>query len=187
MLHTVGLANTGNKKAGRFSLGMKQRLSIAIALLNNPQLLILDEPVNGLDPNGIIEMRELLKKINLEQGTTIIISSHLLAEVEKLVTHTGIISKGNLLFQGTLPQLINRQQQAAAVLLQTSDAGKTVQLLQHDNIPATINNGAVVLPVLPKEKLAMLNRLLVNNDIDVYEITTTKNNLEEIFINLVNN
>lgn len=187
VLDIVGLATTGNKKAGRFSLGMKQRLSIAIALLNNPQLLILDEPVNGLDPNGIIEMRELLKKINAEQGTTIIISSHLLPEIEKLVTHTGIINKGKLLFQDTLQQLISRQQQASAVLLQTSDIGKTLQLLHDESIQATTDGGRIVLPVLPKETLAWLNCQLVTSNIDVYEITTVKNNLEEIFINLVNN
>jgi ABC-2 type transport system ATP-binding protein len=105
VIELVGLAETGTKIVGKFSLGMKQRLSMAIALLHEPSLLILDEPTNGLDPVGIIETRELLKKLNTENGITIIISSHILAEIEKLVTHTGIIHKGNLLFQGTLPEL----------------------------------------------------------------------------------
>lgn len=109
VLHLVDLAGTKNKKAGRFSLGMKQRLGIAIALLNDPSLLILDEPTNGLDPGGMIEMRELLKRINQEKGTTILVSSHLLSEMERLVTHIGIIHKGRLLFQGTLAQLKERQ------------------------------------------------------------------------------
>ncbi|HEY4107639.1 ABC transporter ATP-binding protein [Puia sp.] len=104
VLRLTGLADTGKKKAGRFSLGMKQRLGIAIALLNDPALLILDEPTNGLDPEGIIEMRELFRELN-RQGVTLLVSSHLLAEMEKLVTHLGIIHKGQLLFQGTLETL----------------------------------------------------------------------------------
>jgi lantibiotic transport system ATP-binding protein len=104
VLALTGLTDTGSKKAGKFSFGMKQRLAIAIALLNEPTLLILDEPTNGLDPEGIIEMRELLKALN-KRGVTILLSSHLLGEMEKLITHTGIIHKGQLLFQGTLVDL----------------------------------------------------------------------------------
>ncbi|HLZ88574.1 MAG TPA: ATP-binding cassette domain-containing protein [Puia sp.] len=104
VLQLTGLGDTGGKKAGQFSLGMKQRLGIAIALLHDPALLILDEPTNGLDPEGIIGMRELFRTLN-GQGVTILVSSHLLAEMEKLITHAGIIHKGQLLFQGTLEQL----------------------------------------------------------------------------------
>ena len=108
VLRETGLADTGRKKAGQFSLGMKQRLGIAIALLNDPGMLILDEPTNGLDPSGIIAMRELLKKFNQERGMTILVSSHLLSEVSKLVTHAGVISKGRLVFQGTMAELQSR-------------------------------------------------------------------------------
>jgi ABC-type multidrug transport system ATPase subunit len=104
VLTLTGLTDTGAKKAGKFSFGMKQRLAIAIALLHDPALLILDEPTNGLDPEGIIEMRELLKELN-KRGVTILLSSHLLGEMEKLITHTGIIHKGKLLYQGTLTDL----------------------------------------------------------------------------------
>ena len=104
VLTLTGLTDTGSKKSGKFSFGMKQRLAIAIALLNDPTLLILDEPTNGLDPEGIIEMRELLKALN-KRGVTILISSHLLGEMEKLITHAGIIHKGQLLYQGTLKEL----------------------------------------------------------------------------------
>lgn len=105
VLDLVGLSNTGRKKAGKFSLGMKQRLSIAMALLPAPSLLILDEPTNGLDPGGIVEIRELLKKLNKQHQLTIVISSHLLSEIEKLVTHTGIIHRGRMVFQGPLEKL----------------------------------------------------------------------------------
>lgn len=104
VLQLTGLADTGKKKAGKFSLGMKQRMGIAIALLNDPALLILDEPTNGLDPEGIIEMRALLRQLQ-QQGVTILLSSHLLGEMQKLITHAGIIHKGRLLFQGTLAEL----------------------------------------------------------------------------------
>jgi ABC-2 type transport system ATP-binding protein len=111
VLQLTGLSGTGKKKAGRFSLGMKQRLGIAIALLNDPALLILDEPTNGLDPEGIIEMRDLFRQLQA-RGVTILISSHLLGEMEKLITHTGIIHKGRLLFQGTLEELRQGRQDA---------------------------------------------------------------------------
>ncbi len=110
VLELTGLADTGRKKAGQFSLGMKQRLGMAIALLNEPELLILDEPTNGLDPAGIIELRDLLKTLNRERGVTILVSSHLLAEMQRLVTHTAIIHKGKLLYQGTLAELKRSQQ-----------------------------------------------------------------------------
>src|SRR6185503_6372174 len=116
VLELVGLAATKNKKAGQFSLGMKQRLGIAMALLHEPSLLILDEPTNGLDPNGILEIRELLQELNQNHGITILISSHLLSEIEKLVTHVGIINRGELLFQGTLAELMSRRRQNSFVI-----------------------------------------------------------------------
>ncbi len=98
VLELVDLTHARKQKAKQYSLGMKQRLAIAMALLSEPELLLLDEPVNGLDPNGIIEIRKLLVKINQEKGITIFISSHLLSEIEKMCTHVGIIAKGKLKF-----------------------------------------------------------------------------------------
>src|SRR5215218_9845516 len=121
VLTIVGLADTGKKVVKKFSLGMKQRLSVALALLPNLELLILDEPSNGLDPAGIIELRELIKKLNKEQGMTIVISSHLLAEVEKMVSHVGIIFKGKMIFQGPLSELHSFQQKGSRVFIKTSD------------------------------------------------------------------
>lgn len=184
VLDLVGLSATGKKKAGQFSLGMKQRLSIAIALLHEPQLLILDEPTNGLDPNGIIEMRELLKKLNRESGMTMLISSHLLPEIEKLATHVGILHKGRLLFQGSLPDLMLRQQMASLTVMDTTDNPLALKMLMAENIPACFENGKIVLQVSEKEKLAGINRQLVAQQIGVFEISAIKNDLESIFINL---
>lgn len=187
VLELVGLPDTANKKVSQFSLGMKQRLSIAIALLNQPDLLILDEPTNGLDPNGIIEMRELLKRLNQEQQITILISSHLLAEIEKLVTHVGIIHKGQLLFEGTLPDLVHKQQESSKVQLITNDNARSLQLVQTLHSEAQQQNGKLLLPLLPPEQIAQLNRHLVQNGIDVYHLAVEKNDLESIFMELVNN
>ena len=109
VLELVGLTETGARRASQFSLGMKQRLAIAVALLHEPRLLILDEPTNGLDPHGIIEVRKLLRRLNQEEGITILVSSHLLSEIEKLVTHLGIINRGRMVFEGTLAQLAKQQ------------------------------------------------------------------------------
>ena len=186
VLQTVGLPDTGNKKVGQFSLGMKQRLSIAVALLHQPALLILDEPTNGLDPNGIIEIRDLLKKLNEDQGISIIISSHLLSEIEKLVTHVGIISKGSMVFQGTLKELINKQQQSSSLIIETSNTDRSKEIIRSLQLNGTIENDKIILPIPSKEMIATLNRQLVNSGIDVYELNTVKKDLETIFMELVN-
>jgi ABC-type multidrug transport system ATPase subunit len=187
VLELVGLADTRKKRAGQFSLGMKQRLSIAIALLNSPRLLILDEPTNGLDPNGMIEIRELMRKLNREQGITILVSSHLLAEIDRLVSHLGIIHHGRMLFQGTLDELKEKQQQSVSVVLETSDSERTREVLAAMKLAARFSNGRCSLPALPKETIAEINRQLVLKGIDVYEVSVEKNDLERIFIDLVSN
>jgi ABC-2 type transport system ATP-binding protein len=182
VLRLVDLTDTGNKKARHFSLGMKQRLAIALALLPNPKLLILDEPTNGLDPNGIIELRELIKKLNQELHITILISSHILAEVEKMVTHLGIIFKGKMLFQGTLNELHSFQQNKARLTLHTSDNVRAASILQafspeftHDTFSLSYNG---------MNQIAEINRTLMNHDIDVYLLQPKANNLEELFIDM---
>ena len=185
VLELVGLANTGRKKAGEFSLGMKQRLSIAIALLNSPSLLILDEPTNGLDPNGMIEIRELLRTLNREHGITILISSHLLAEIDRLVSHIGIINRGTMMFQGTLDELKAKQQQSVSVVFETSDSSRTREVLVSMQLSPTCENGRCILPALPKDKIADINRQLVMKGIDVYEVSVVKNDLERIFMDMV--
>jgi len=186
VLQLVGLPNVGKKKASQFSLGMKQRLAIAVALLHSPSLLVLDEPTNGLDPNGIIEMREMLRALSQQQGITILISSHLLAEIEKLVTDVAVINKGKLMFQGALPKLMEMQQ-STAVHLETSQLEKTILVLANLGVSAEIKNEFVVLPHLPKEMLAEINKALVLESIDVYRMAPTQNDLESIFMDMVNN
>ena len=187
VLKIVGLSETGKKKAGKFSLGMKQRLSIAIALLHHPTLLILDEPTNGLDPNGIHEIRELLMKINQENKVTILISSHLLSEIEKMVTHIGIINRGTLLFQGTLEELHQKQAQSSSIRFHTNNAEKTIEILKSNKIEAKIENDHVIISIVEKEMIAKLNNEFVYNKVEVYQITTVKDDLESIFIDLTKN
>ena len=187
VLKLVGLENTGKKKASQFSLGMKQRLSIAIALLPDPSLLILDEPTNGLDPNGIIEIRELLKKLNKENGITILVSSHLLSEIEKLVTHIGIINKGKIMFQGTLEELLNKQKQLSSIVFETNDPVKTGQIFKDNDILAEMQDGKSIIPIIEKEKIATLTEQLIKNKIKIYGISSIKNDLESIFMDITNN
>lgn len=184
VLKLVGLADTGRKKAGQFSLGMKQRLGIAAALLHNPTLLVLDEPTNGLDPGGIIEMRELLRTLNKNEGITIVISSHLLPEIEKLVTDIGIINKGKMLFEGPLHELMRRQQEASYLAFETNNNMAALQLIQSHHVEAYLQDKKILLPPLPKPAIARLNQTLVQHDIEVYSIATVQNDLESIFINL---
>jgi ABC-2 type transport system ATP-binding protein len=185
VLQLVGLEATGKKKAKQFSLGMKQRLSIAIALLHNPALLILDEPTNGLDPNGIIETRELIKKLNRENGVTIIVSSHILAEVERMATHVGIIHKGKLLFQGTLTELQNMKSRQSFLQLETNN-NEAAKLILSEYGAVSVN-GYVVLPMKQKEDIPVINRHLVAHDIDVYLLQPQQNDLEQLFIDITSN
>jgi len=186
VLQIVGLSATGKKKAGSFSLGMKQRLSIAITLMHQPELLILDEPTNGLDPNGIKEIRELLTKLNTQQGISIVISSHLLSEVEKLVTHVGIISKGSVVFQGTLKELKDKQRQTSGLILETNNTERTLSILRTMQLHGTIDAGRITLPIPSKDNIASLNSRLVHQGIDVYEMSVVKKDLETLFMELIN-
>lgn len=186
VLNIVGLQHTGPKKAGQFSLGMKQRLSIAIALLHNPSLLILDEPTNGLDPNGIINIRDLLKKLNEENNMTILISSHLLSEIEKLVSHIGIINKGTMRFQGTLDELHLKQSLSSVIHIDTSNNHQSAAIMISLGLSPRQLTGMITVPVVDKQVLANLNKELVGAGIDVYQMSIIKSDLESIFIDIVN-
>ena len=185
VLKIVGLENTGKKTAKRFSLGMKQRLSIALALLPNPELLVLDEPSNGLDPGGIIELRQLIKKLNKTHGMTILISSHLLGEVEKMVSHVGIIYKGKMLFQGSLPELHLFQKKGSKLLVNTSDNELAIKLLQEHKPERTGDKLSIAFRDL--NQVASINKTLTQNDLDVYLLHPKENDLEQLFIDLTSN
>jgi ABC-2 type transport system ATP-binding protein len=178
VLNLVGLPDTGTKKAGQFSLGMKQRLSIAIALLHSPALLILDEPTNGLDPNGMIEIRELLIKLNKEEGITLLISSHLLAEIERLVTHVGVINRGKIMFQGRLEELKTKQKESLFIVFETNDIKKTIQIIGDNNLSCKSEDGKIIISSAPKQTIAKITQQLVHNDVEVYEVSIIKNDLE---------
>ena len=185
VLALVGLAHTGNKRAKQFSLGMRQRLAIAAALLHRPSLVILDEPTNGLDPQGIIEIRNLLIELNRRDGCTILVSSHLLTEIERVATHVGILGRGRLLFQGTIDELRRCRQEVLAVHVSTSDNDAAVAAITAGGIAARLSDGEIVLPALTGERIAAINRQLNARNLDVYEIRTVRNDLETIFLNLV--
>lgn len=186
VLKLVGLDNTGKKKAKQFSLGMKQRLSIAVALLHQPELLILDEPTNGLDPNGIIEVRELLKKLNKEFNTTVLVSSHILNEVERMATHVGIIHKGKMLFQGTLPELQQMKTKQAVLEIETNDNNRAVELLQSEFLVQQ-QAGKILIPFQNKEQAARVNKRLIQEGVDVFALHPQQSDLEQLFIDITSN
>jgi ABC-2 type transport system ATP-binding protein len=182
VLSLVGLGDTGSKQVRKFSLGMKQRLSIALALLPRPRLMILDEPTNGLDPSGIIELRALIKILNKEEDITFIISSHILSEVEKIVNRLGIIFKGRMIFQGRIDELYSMQRRRSHVVVQTSDNSRAMALI--GQLKPEYADEQISFNFTDLQQVADVNRLLVDCGIDVYSISTVKQSLEQLFINL---
>ena len=180
-LRIVRLENQKDKKAEQYSLGMKQRLGIAMALLAFPKLLILDEPTNGLDPAGIGEIRELIKSLPARYGITVLLSSHLLSEIEQIATSVGIISEGNLLFQGSMASL--QQKNRSTIFLKTGDNAKARQLLNLGYSPVQ-SGSRLEFNNLEDTEVAEVNRLLVEHNIPVTRIEEQKKSLEDIFLNL---
>jgi ABC-type multidrug transport system ATPase subunit len=183
MLNLVHLTNAAHKKAGQYSLGMKQRLGIALALLSDPKLLILDEPTNGLDPNGIIEVRELLVKLVKEHQKTVFISSHLLAEVERMATHVGIINNGELLFQGSTDDLAALSQPLIQVEIDnTVDAANFLK--RNSVVVADANEHHLFVPYNSKQQMGEINALLNQNGFTVYSINKQQKDLEKLFLDI---
>lgn len=185
ILNLVGLGNVGNKKAKKFSLGMKQRLGIAMTLLGEPEFLILDEPTNGLDPEGIIEMRNMLKKLNQEKGLTILISSHILSELSKLATRYGIINDGVLIEEFTEQELIERCQ--SGLIVKVNDVTKASEVLRSelntDKFSVLNENTLEVFDFV--DKPGQVNTVLAKNDVIVDSISTKSVDLEEYFMSVI--
>ena len=180
LLSFVGLGRVGSKKAGAFSLGMKQRLGIAIALLGDPELLILDEPINGLDPAGIREIRELILKLNVEKGVTIMISSHLLDELGKVATTYGIINNGELVEEVTAEELAERSRQGLLVKVDNTTTAETI-LKQNGFIDYRVKNDSILLHT-ESERSAEINALLVGGGVGVSELRIRNTGFEDYFI-----
>ena len=185
VLTVAGLETTGSKRAEQFSLGMRQRLGIAIALLHEPSLLVLDEPTNGLDPHGILDMRALLTALNRDRGVTILVSSHILAEIEKIATHVGVIHRGALTFQGTLAALLARQSRSGITQVNTGDNDKAMAVAASLGLTGRLVNGRIALPAIAHADAGRLTAALVSSGIPVYEIVTVRRDLEDVFLELI--
>lgn len=183
LLRLVGLYEFRKQKVSQYSLGMKQRLAIASALMGDPELLLLDEPVNGLDPNGIVEIRKLLVKISQEKGVTIFISSHLLGEIEKMCTHVGIISKGKLKFEGTMHELSHRFD-TCKVTFEVKDAAKWVEKLESNKEDVVLlDENLFSVNMKSKNDIPVFIKKLVHEGAEIFEIKI-KEGLEDWFMNL---
>ena len=179
-VHIVRMENQMEKKVKNYSLGMKQRLGIAMALARFPKLLILDEPTNGLDPAGIEEMRELIKTLPKQYGMTVMISSHILSEIDQMATVVGIINQGCLIFQERMSVL--DMQREAQIVLRTSDNNRTYQLLKKTNPQRTADG--LQIGALSDEQIGAVVQCLCSNGISVYRVEEHRESLEDIFLNL---
>ena len=182
VLQIVRMKDQQNKKVSQYSLGMKQRLGLAAALLGNPKILLLDEPTNGLDPAGIQEMRELISSLPKAFGITVLISSHLLAEIDQMATHVGIIDQGELVFQDSLPVL--HEHSRSRLLLRTSDDQKAFGYLKHSGLPAEWRTGSLTLRTLEDNRIMQAVSLLVNSGIGILRLQEQQMSLEDIFLHL---
>ena len=182
VLDMVHLTQDRSRRVGQYSLGMKQRLGIAMALLGSPKLLILDEPTNGLDPAGIQEMRALIQNMPAATGATVLISSHLLGEMEQMVEQVGIIDHGHILFEGPLTEL--QRHSRGNVTLRLLDPAKAAPILRANGLTARSDSCVVTLPPLQDALLADLVQKLAAGGAGVVELTPHTKTLEEIFLSL---
>ena len=182
VLQIVRLDGQRGKKVAHYSLGMKQRLGLAAALLGYPKLLILDEPTNGLDPAGIQEMRELICSLPERFGMTVVVSSHLLSEIDQMADHVAIIREGELVFQDTLEALHGRSRHHLA--LRTTNNAVARAVLQEKSVPCQEEEGYLILPILSDEIAAQLTRLLGARNLGVIRLEERQKSLEDIFLEL---
>lgn len=182
VLQIVRLDGQREKKVAHYSLGMKQRLGLAAALLGYPKLLILDEPTNGLDPAGIQEMRELICDLPSRFGMTVVVSSHLLSEIDQMANHVAIIREGELVFQDSLEALHGRSRHHLA--LRTTNNAIARRLLAEQSVPCEEENGYLILPILSDEVAAQLTAFLAGNRLGIVRLEERQKSLEDIFLDL---
>jgi lantibiotic transport system ATP-binding protein len=182
VLTIVRLTNDANRPVKGYSLGMKQRLGIAAALLGSPELLILDEPTNGLDPSGILEIRELIKSLPHQHGITVLVSSHLLSEIEQMATRVGIIQHGRMVFQDSISVLQDQAQHR--IRFAVSNPVKAANLLAASGCAVEQHEGIVMMNYMPDSQVASAVDLLVQNQLSVYRVEEQRQSLEEIFLSL---
>lgn len=181
ILRFLGLGNTDGKKVGQFSLGMKQRLGIAAAMLGRPEFLILDEPVNGLDPAGIRDIRDMILRLNKEIGTTILVSSHLLDELAKIVTVYGIINNGVLVEEVSASEL--KERCSGQLSIAVDDTRKAMEIIRRitNNASMNVEDGKIILRSQSADSGA-INKALVENGVTVFELNRQSGNLESYFL-----
>ncbi len=182
LLKTVGLENTGKKNAGSFSLGMRQRLGIALALVGDPKMIVLDEPINGLDPQGIVEVRQTLEKLKEEKGITIMISSHILDELGKLADSYGIIHEGRLIDEFTIEELNDRCGQYVKV--KTDNDSVAMDLIKESGHDVSIDSEGYIRVENAIHDTIALNKKLVNSGIGVSELTIKNISLEDYYLSV---
>ncbi|MFS0674286.1 ATP-binding cassette domain-containing protein [Ornithinibacillus sp. 179-J 7C1 HS] len=183
LLRLMNLQSTNKKKAKNFSLGMRQRLAIASTLITNPEFLILDEPTNGLDPSGIVEMREIIQRLVRERGITVLLSSHLLDELSQVATHYGILHDGKLINELSKEDLSRETRQH--IELETTEVEKAVTVLDEIGVSDyEVINKTEINIYEQLDNVASINRSLVLNDVTVSRIGTTRQKLEDYFLQL---
>lgn len=181
VLEIVRLTKVANRLTKEYSLGMKQRLGIAVALLSNPDLLILDEPTNGLDPSGIQEIRELIKELP-ESGMSVLVSSHMLSEIDQMATQVGIINNGKMIFQDSIECL--RQKQKPLLKVGVSDVLKANEILKGRKLKANLQGDFLWLSQTEPAFVSEINSILVHSGVSVYRLEEVKRTLEDIFLEL---
>jgi ABC-2 type transport system ATP-binding protein len=182
VLVQVGLADAGNRRAGGYSLGMRQRLALATALLGDPAVLVLDEPANGLDPEGIQWLRGFLRHLAHEQGRTVLVSSHLLSEVEQTVDRVVIVGAGRLVREGSIEQLRSGADGAGTVLVRSPEIGRLADLLRVDGVRVTQEDGGAL--AVTGSTLADVGRRAFAGGIELHELRSRTSGLEEIYFQL---
>jgi len=183
LLYLMNLSHTGKKKAKNFSLGMRQRLAIASTLITNPEFLILDEPTNGLDPSGIVEMREIIQRLVKERGITVLLSSHLLDELSQIATHYGILHDGELINELSKEELARETRQY--IELETTEVQKAVVVIEEIEIQDyEVINGTEINIYERLDDVAFINQSLVLANVKISRIGTTRQKLEDYFLQL---